>query len=344
MREAGRSRLPFGVLLLCVLVIGATAFVGTTDPKFRTTNFISGLPSNGKVGASGMVFQKENMFVMDGGNSCLYRFDASKGGVTSAALNCYNDMGGGFKGLALDMSGRLFVAHSSQGVVLELNPNDGKVVRRAAENIPGASNVAVDVVGGDLFVTGSDDSIYRFRQGKKEVYARLEGTEGTTKPLSFAPDGSLYTASKGSIFLVPYSHNEASVPKPLLSGLSDIKALALSPDWKTLTATQADGKVTQVKLQNRDTVTVLVGGSPSDNVIYGPDGCAYITQTDGIVKISNDDGTCGDGDLNIEAPPTSVRQFNKVSGILLTVSLCSDGRDCRTGHSTACRKLYVFRL
>jgi len=302
------------VLAVCLAVASALSDSALpsnqqTQSKKLAKGFVTRLPRSQSAGPSGLAFAPDGLYVVDEGNSCVYKFDSKTGGVASQALTCFRE-GSGYSGIASDSAGNLFIAQKNPGAVLQLG-RDGKVARTIASNIPGASKLAIDGIKGDLFVAGNEPAVFRFKSlnsatPEREAYAKLSEAP---RSLAFGPDGTLFAATKNTLYSVPFSESTPSTAKVLRTGLKDVKSIAVAPNFRFLTVSHESGQMSRMNLNQLDTITVLVGGTPGDNVVYGPDGCVYATQVDEIVRIGNPDGTCTDVDLEIKAPPKGTEEF-----------------------------------
>jgi len=165
------------------------------DPSYRAVDLVSALPANPLVGAAGLAFHNKDMYVLDAGNGCLYEFDRENGGRAQNALNCFGmSIGGsGYRGLTSDHAGSLYITQQNPGKVFQVSAKDGSLIRTITDDIPGAASLVIDEQERALYVSGTDDTIYRFRanDGPKEAYARIEGSAGRAKDLALTRDGVL---------------------------------------------------------------------------------------------------------------------------------------------------------
>src|SRR5262249_15971530 len=105
--------------------------------------------------------------------------------------------------------GKLYAARAStgsgiSGVIVEINPTTGAVVRTLASGLPCPFSLAIDPLSGDLFYDGgcsgsfTDPKIHRIRNVDSatptlEDYVTLSASPNGK--ISFAPDGTLYVVT-----------------------------------------------------------------------------------------------------------------------------------------------------
>ncbi len=169
---------------MCVFVLASapiTAYKGTTEDGVFASDFATDFPTakakdkeaaRSQVGPAGIAFSKggKRLFVIDEGDSCLYRFNAKKGGAAGSGrtkLACYSSTpgGAGYSGITFDKSGkRLFISQQTPGGIYEVDVKTGAVKQKIAD-LPGVGNLAVSPVTGDLFAAQATSSgdILRFR-------------------------------------------------------------------------------------------------------------------------------------------------------------------------------------
>ena len=313
-------------VVVCLAQSTAVAAPGAkTLEGFKALDFISGFPKKGQLSFS---FSEQFVYVLDDGNSCLYKFDAKGGTVTEHKehiLQCYNkdSDGKGYAGIALDNVGNVFITQKSPGKVFEVNANTGKVMRQVAR-LPGATAAATDLKRNELYVAaakkGKSSAIYRFRQlrhpshsPRQSLYARLPGTP--TK-MAIAGDGTIYATVGSVVYKVPYHRKGAVEPSVLLDSIEELSAIAIGPADTKIVVSNAKGEITTINTDTLEKKTILSDGSEISCLALGPDGCYYATLVEGIIKLSDrPDGSCSRADAEDNYTEADYAEFVKVHAL-----------------------------
>jgi hypothetical protein len=277
--------------------------VATVAPGYALTDFATGFnTAGGCVGPIGLAFDASgNLIVGDPANGLLYKFGPN-GGVATTAINS-TPIGATLLGLTFSKDGRLYGVRRAVGDVVEINPTTGAVIRVVASVSGGENGIATDPISGDLFVTTSFGGLWRISgfssgPGTATQYTGLDDNDG----IVFAPDGTLFVAGiNGEVWSI--SGTGGPTP-PIVTVLATLPG---RPDGIALAANVAnpgrppflfvnrnDGTLSKVDLTQSPPIVsnVFTGGSRGDFVAVGPDGCAYATQTDRVLKVTNADGSC----------------------------------------------------
>lgn len=283
----------------------ATGFV--TGPLFYSSiNF------GGCNGASPPVFRDGSAFFANGLNGDFFKLDAG-GGVASSA-NRLATHGPTLLWQAVGQDGRLYASRAAtgsvdSGVILELDPDTGAVLRTLASNLKCPFSVAADPLSGDLFFDGgcsgvsADASIYRVRNPASaaptvEVYATLSTTPNGY--LAFAPNGSLYVVT-GYFSPTPGVARVSGTNGPTPPTVTPLPGLN-SFFWVNVAEADASGEARSLILlsseglelvditTNPPTRTLLakdIGGGS-----FGPDGCLYSSLGPAVYKLTDATGGC----------------------------------------------------
>jgi sugar lactone lactonase YvrE len=278
-------------------------------------------------GAFGMAFDQDgNLYVSDQPTGNIYKIPPGGGVVGEGTLLTKTPLGPGVIGLVIDKDGNLYAGRNATtealgtGVILEIDPSTGDVIRTVASGLTCPALFAQDPVSGDLFADDNcfggglnNSSLWRISYPTSaapsvSVYATLPGSPNGT--IAFAPDGTMYitTTVGGQIELVEVSGT--SEPSP-----PTVSVVPLSVGGLGLLANgmQADGAA-QYLIGNFPAVngyisggvgifdltttpptmsnTLLTDNSAVVGMIQGPDGCLYGSQGDAVIKITDDSGKC----------------------------------------------------
>lgn len=297
------------VLLFFLSFLLATASFGQTAARgYAVTPVVTGFASQSfGVGPTGMALDTAgNLYVSEcfcpGTNSSegIYKFGPG-GGVASPAteLATASSLGGVPWGLAFGKDGNLYAALADVGKVVQVDTVSGVVVRTVATGIFDASDVATDPLSGDLFVdqSGAANNIYRVSptSGTVTLYATVPNATG----LAFAPDGTLYAVSISSQVVAKISGTNSPPPTPstwtVIASAPAIFgiAVAATPGTPFLYLTEGFSNITKVDLTTSPpTLTnIVTGGTFAVNLAVGSDGSLYATQSNGIIRVTNADGT-----------------------------------------------------
>lgn len=334
---------------MCTLVVAClcpggnvgSAAAATAGPGYAVSDFATDFYNNGIIGPTGVAFDSSNrLYVMDFLSGYLYRFGPDGGSATSP-LNS-TPISDRPDGITFDKSGRLYVARQGASDVVEIDPDTGAILRTVASGIPCATGLATDPISGDLFVStvGCESSILRisdFENGPGRVTAYAD-PGGAADGLTFAPDGTLYTANQDNYNIVRITGTNSPTP-----GTATVIANVPTADGVALGAgsdptqpayvlvNRNDGAVTKLDLGSSPPAAtdIVTGGTRGDFIAVGPDGCLYATQTASVERVTNADGSCSllvtgsNPELSLSprvAPPHSVG-----SSVSFTASLDNVG-------------------
>jgi hypothetical protein len=304
----------------------------TMGSQFTYTNFITGFPTGSEncLNPSGMAFDSAgNIFVADyaGGSAQggIYKFPPS-GGVASPAFRLNSSPYAAFtcaSGLAFSKDGQhLYLARqgcNSGGDVVEVSPTDGSVLRTLT-TLDCASGLATDPISGDLFVSQpcprGSSNITRISNPdtspSASVYSNGVGGAGA---LVFTPDGTLWTeafrfdqsarhvakiagtntGTPGSFTYVADAFNNAFGILPALNPADAANPqFILSANAVATTGSGGQGDISLLDLTGAMPAQsdIFNQGSVVSYIIAGPDGCAYATESDRVIRITKTDGTC----------------------------------------------------
>jgi hypothetical protein len=255
----------------------------------------------GTLGPIGLAFDStDNLFVSDYADGNLYKFGPAGGTAGPGTKVSASPIGGSLAGLTFTADGRLYSARQSAGLVQELSPATGVVLRSVA-SVPCATGIATDPFSGDLFVSdggGCGGTIKRISN-----YAAGPGTVSTYAPgfydgLAFGPDGTLYAAGSGTVYRIG---GTTSATPGAVSTIATVPtgdgigvAASSDPSKPVLFVNRNDGKITKVDLTaSPPTLTdIVANGTRGDFVTAGPDGCLYAVQSATVLKVTGADGSC----------------------------------------------------
>ena len=312
----------------------AGCVVGTplAAPGFIITPYATGFPaanlgvfSNinlGCGGVAGIAFDSSgNLYANDEVDGNIYKFPPG-GGVAGAGtqLNA-SSIGEGLTGLVFDSSGNLFASriatggNFNTGVVLQIDPSDGSVMRTISSGLTCSTVISIDPLSQDLFTddgcsgAGSDDpSVFRISDPSgvsptKSLYATLTGTPNTT--LAFAPGGTIYVwAFSGG---VPKITEVSGTNGPATPTVSPLGAPQLAALGMLAGGTGAGTFVIANPFVSGQTIGInnvdLTQSPPSIStsfvqkvganfMVFGPDGCIYTSQLNTVFKITDTSGGC----------------------------------------------------
>jgi len=286
--------------------------LGTAAPGFAVTTFASGFPNSSCVGPIGLAFDPNgNLLVGDFPTGVLYKFPP-QGGVAGPATEVGPTSSTSLAGLAFTADGRLYAADQANNRVVELSPLTGAVLRTVA-TVRVATDIQVDPLSGDLFVSGTGffcfdnpgiQRISNFTSGPGTVTQYFPPVcQETIDGFVFGPDGTIYTqagyAPPDDVFSLTGTNGP---PTPVFTGIANVPTadgIALqanpgNPSHPFLYVNDNDGTITKVDTTTAPpTLTqIYTGGSRGDFDTVGPDGCLYAIQTDRVIKITNSDGSC----------------------------------------------------
>jgi Pro-kumamolisin, activation domain/Bacterial Ig-like domain (group 1) len=277
-------------------------------------------------GPTGMAFDPAgNMYVATYFEGNIYKFGPSGGTANPAQLvtttpysstNCLSGLTFSKDGQHLYMA-RQFCGEAGSDVV-EISPTNGSIIRELVTGIGCATALATDPLSGDLFLSqpcdlpmGSNNIVRISNPESSSPTTSVYASPGQSSNLAFAPDGTLYTASTladidsnfivsvsgtnsavpGTVTYITNDFNEPSAVVPALNPLNISMPPFLLIDDINNIMTELVLPIPPPPAQQQPT-QVIGGGSQGLYGITGPDGCAYMTQSDRILKITAADGTC----------------------------------------------------
>jgi hypothetical protein len=290
--------------LVAVLLLGSTppAVAYSMAPGYIASDYATGfLTGPWGWGPIGVAFdQSDDLYVADNVDGNLYRFAPGGGQASPAAL--VGNLPGAPEGLAITADGLLYAARSGAHDVVQVDTVTGRIVRRAADNIPCATGVAVDPISGDLFVSQNScgTTIFRisnFRNAPGTVtrYASLADVDG----IAFNSDGTLYAEGNGPIYSVTGTTSPTPGVATIVANVPHADGLAFGgappgAGLPFLVANRTDGAVTKVEFggAHPNATDIFNGGSRGDFAAIDSHGCLYITQSDRVVRIAPAGAAC----------------------------------------------------
>ena len=310
------------VVIVCGAVLGGASVSAAPSDGLTAHAIVTGLPTvSGSVfagvGPFGLAFDKKHrLLVSDAANLGFYAFPRS-GSSAPTPLTTGNVQ----TGLTWGKHGRLFAARFQAGDIVEIDPASGTLLRELnppGTTYPCVTGLATDPVSGDLFF-GQPNSggacpgapaITRVENPasahpKFVTYSSVPGTY--TIGLAFAPDGTLYAVEQGPSIACAARITGTRSPAPptittlacfpnfgIFAGIDSIAISAKPRHAPTLFVAGPDGTINEIdQTTTPPTVTAIItGGTRTDGMIVGPDGCLYATQSTSIEKLTNADGSC----------------------------------------------------
>jgi kumamolisin len=313
----------------CNLGVG-TGVAGFTSTSFATGFETLNIGNGVCTGPFGLAFDSTgHLFVMNPPDGSLYRF-LLDGGVASEGTqvsttplpllpNCPVDIAFSKDGAHLFLAQQFCIG---TGNVVEISPIDGQILRTIASNVACTTGLAIDPVSGDLFVSqpcagNGSPNILRISNPASATPSAptVYSSPGRTLGLTFSADGTLWAVSldsaSGTYQLTRINGTNTANPGqfaylatlPTLPGTpnaTDPASIVVAgnpanpgnPPFVLVNNTY--GTITKVDLTVNPPVTtdVVTGGSRGFDFVAGPDGCAYATQSDRILRISKADGSC----------------------------------------------------
>lgn len=277
--------------------------------------FYSNVNYGGCSGVATPGFLNGNVYVPDFFNGDLYKLGGGGGAVSNA--NKLSTLGPTLSWPVVGKDGHLYATRAgtggnfNTGVIVELNPDSGALVRTLASNLTCPAGLAVDPLGGDLFFidqcfgAGSDNpSLFRLRNPggaspTVEVYATLP----------FTPNGQVVFSPKGTIYVVtgyvqqnPPVYRVSGTDQPTPPTVTPVAGVA-SNYWVNIGEVSPDGEATRLlvlnegrlKLTDITTNPPAVVGELAEGTgggIIGPDGCLYMPNTNVLHKLTDPSGGC----------------------------------------------------
>ena len=303
--ESTRSRLARHLVFAALACMGVPASAAAIDvaPGWTVETYASGFESfggNNDVGPIGVAFDGGgNLFVTVPKSDSLHKIPPGGGTASNHVVR----RGYGVPaGLAWDRDGRLYMARRDPGDVIEISPTDGNHIRTVASGLACAIGLATDPVSGDLFVStdycpgGGIMRLSDFADGPAKV-SRYAG-EADADGITFAPDGTLYLASKKTAEVLRVDGTNTATPGRV-SKLADVPnndGIAVSPasgdQPQFLLVARTDGIISRVDMDG-SVSTVATDTTRGDLVTVGPDNCMYVTVSRAVLKVGPSAGPCG---------------------------------------------------
>jgi len=248
-------------------------------------------------------------------NGDLFKLEPTGGAVSNA--NKLSTLGPTLGWPVVGKDGRLYASRAgtggnfNTGIVIELDPNTGGILRTLVSGLTCPNGLSVDPLSGDLFFVdqcfgaGSDNpSLFRVKN------------PGTTNPtlavyatLPFTPNGTLAFSPKGTIYVVSgYLQQNPPVIRvsgtdgpnpPTVTALPGVGSVywvnigGVGPDGeatKLITLNDGKLKLTDITTNPPSTVAELtnnIGGG-----VIGPDGCLYMPNANAVYRLTDPTGGC----------------------------------------------------
>jgi hypothetical protein len=225
------------------------------------------------------------------------------------------------------------------GDVVEIDRDDGHVLRTVAQGMVCATGLAVDPQSGDLFVSGpcpdslGTNFVYRVADPQgASPFVTIFAEPGRASGLRFDENGTLYGIVRdgGSMSIVRMDRRSFGAGDTgtgvFFVGPDDplYHAVALVPAASngTTAATRlfyvllADGGVRAVDLRTTPpTVTTVVqGGNNAVALIPGNIDCLYFSTMDQVIRVSAFDGSCNMGVVSKPADSVAKEYYNTTLG------------------------------
>jgi hypothetical protein len=281
-------------------------------PGWELQEFAVSFPST-YLGPIGIVSDaSSNFYVDDAPDGLLYRFGPSGGVAGEATAVSSQPFGEWPLGLAFGKDGELYAALPYEGLVVELDPATGRVLRDVASvGLP--LGIATDPLTGDLFVTSdAAGGVYRISdpagaQPGVSLYAGgMSGPDG----ISAGPDGTFYVEDAGTIEKIGATDSDEPggvVPFGYVAGADGI-AIGANPfnpaAPSNVVVNDNYGQLTKLGLDGlHEAEQIFYGGTRGDFVTVAPDGCLYATQISSVVRVSGEHGACPFSPISPFQPP-----------------------------------------
>jgi sugar lactone lactonase YvrE len=287
-------------MLWLALCTPASAY--TTADGYSARDYATGFAAD-QFGPIGLAFDRsDNLYVGDPIDRHVYRFQPG-GGITSRTTRLSLDpIPGLIAGLAFGRDGHLYAARKNTNDVVEIDQASGRVKRVVATGVRCATGLASDPASGDLFVSqnacrGTIVRISDFATGRgtTSVFAK---TGCCADGLAFAPDGTLFAASAGSVLRIEGTASSTPGLTRSVTSVPGADGVAIGAPREGgapfLVVNGTDGKVTRLDLATDPPgrQTIFSGGSRGDFVAVDSHGCLYITQRDRVVRIDTPGAGC----------------------------------------------------
>lgn len=304
-----------GLLCACVAVLGCL-WAAASASAYQTngvavSEFATGFPTvntaGGKLGPIGVAVDHQNrLYVTDQADGWLYRFDGP-GAADSAHRVGSAPLGSRPAGIAFDANDNLYVVRYGKKDVVQVDPNSGAILRTVVSGLNCPFGLAPDPISGDLFVTepSCDSNVLRVVNVASPAPFVVPYSTGFAGPdgITATPDGTLYVIEAGPGRVTQVSGTGSGSPgqKTTLATLAGADGLAIGAGTGStppfVIVNRTNGSVTRVDLANgtQSNTDLVTGGSRGDFTTVGFDGCMYATQTDRVLKVTDPNGTCGQG-------------------------------------------------
>jgi hypothetical protein len=253
--------------------------------------FFSNIDYGNCSGVLAPAFLDDNVYVPNFFNGDLFKFGLGGGAVSSA--NKLTTLGPTLGWIVVGKDKRLYATRAgtggnfNTGIIVELNPTTGAIVRTLASNLTCPQDLVVDPLSGDLFFDdvcfggGSDNpSLFRLCNPSSatptlEVYATLP----------FTPNGQIVVSPKGTIYVVSgYVQQNPPVYRVSGTNVSGPPTVTLLPGvvsnyWINIANVGTDGEATTLitingKLKLTDINSPTITAELTDGIgggIIGPE-------------------------------------------------------------------------
>ncbi|MFL5910280.1 MAG: SMP-30/gluconolactonase/LRE family protein [Gaiellaceae bacterium] len=303
------------LLALCIAVT-ACLWAAASASAYETngvavsefaTGFYTVNTSGGRLGPIGVALDHQNrLYVTDQADGWLYRFDGS-GPADSAHRVGSAPIGHRPAGIAFDSQDHLYVVRYGEKDVVQVDPNTGAILRTVVSGLHCPFGLAPDPISGDLFLTepACNSNLMRIVNVASPAPFVVPFATGFSGPdgITSTPDGTVYVVETipGRVVQVAGTASGTPGQKTTLATLSGADGLAIgagsgsTPPFVIVNRT--NGSITRVDLANgtQSNTDLVTGGSRGDFPAVGFDGCMYATQTNLVLKVTDPNGTCGQG-------------------------------------------------
>jgi len=275
--------------------------------------FFSNVNYGGCTGVLTPAFLNDSVYAPNFFNGDLFKLGLGGGAVSNA--DKLATLGPTLGWPVVGKDGRLYVTRGgtggnfNTGIVVELDPNTGAILRTLASNLTCPNSLVVDPLSGDLFFddqcfgAGADNpSLFRLRNPSSatptlEVYATLP----------FTPNGQIVFSPKGTIYVVSgYTQQNPPVVRVSGTNLPGPPTVTVLPGvvsnyWINIGNVGPDGEATTLitlnggRLKLTNIATNIVTAELTENTgggIIGPDGCLYMPNQNALYKLTDPTGGC----------------------------------------------------
>jgi len=253
--------------------------------NFSLTTVVTGIPSTGGVGPTGIAFPSSGGILFSDYNGSMYRLPADADNQVLPAPTAAGPYGHPL-GLVKLPNGNLYLARQDNGDVIRVDDN-GVFVSTLVSGVPLAAGLVLNPANGHLFLTqlGGVNKVVEINP----ITATTADFISTSDPdgISINGDGSiLYVAARGNAKLEGY--NTTTKAKVFDAAVSSIDGTAVgfgTLDGKIYANTTV-GDVIEINLTTLATTTIATGGSRGDFVAVDPNnGSLLLTQSDRILRL-----------------------------------------------------------